>query len=130
MPIPPTQHIPYNSIDTYDVGQSSASHSSITRNIPVISTHTTTIISPTVPISAYTTTQPVEVSLAPTPSTPPSNIIDKVIQHDNVNTNDYEDLYDKFDVVKLTNEALGQLNITPIDIDESYFEETFVADGT
>ena len=47
----------------------------------------------------------------------------------NSNTDDFEDSDDEVDATELTDEALGQLNFTLVDIDDSYFEETFVPDG-
>ncbi|KAH9310523.1 hypothetical protein KI387_025558, partial [Taxus chinensis] len=68
-------------------------------------------------------------SIAP-PFAPPTNILDNATQPEDANTDDFENTDDEVDTIKLTDEALGQLNFTPVDVDDFYFEDTFVADGS
>ncbi|KAH9314629.1 hypothetical protein KI387_023256, partial [Taxus chinensis] len=106
---------------------STLQYSFTTLNDPVISTHTTTIFSPIVSGPIETTTQPIDTPI--TSITPLTNIIYTTIQHDNAKIDDFDDSNDDVDHVKLIDEALGKHNFTPIDIDDSYFNDTFMADG-
>ncbi|KAH9304955.1 hypothetical protein KI387_009359, partial [Taxus chinensis] len=71
----------------------------------------------------------VEDPLSPTSTTPLTNILDMAIQHDNSNTNDFDDYNDEVDTVELIDDKLGNLNFTPIDVDDSYFNDNFIVDG-
>ncbi|KAH9295817.1 hypothetical protein KI387_039405 [Taxus chinensis] len=130
MPIPPSHCIVYISLDTYDIGQSSASQSSSTTvSTPTISTYTTAIISPTISVPPSVPSPPVVAPSTTPPMVPPTNILDNAIQHDDVHTDDSEDSDDEVDAIELTDESLRQLDFTPLGVDDSYFEETFMANG-
>ncbi|KAH9314826.1 hypothetical protein KI387_023453, partial [Taxus chinensis] len=68
----------------------------------------------------------IEAPFALTSSAPPTNILDTTIQHENVGTDDSDD---KVDIVELTVDKLGNLNFTPIEVDDSYFNDTFIVVG-
>ncbi|KAH9310565.1 hypothetical protein KI387_025600, partial [Taxus chinensis] len=74
-----------------------------------------------------TTIPPIVDPLTLTSGSIPTNILDIVIQHDNPNTDDSDD---EVDVVELNDDTLYNLNFTPIKVDESYFNDTFVCFGT
>ncbi|KAH9323125.1 hypothetical protein KI387_017764, partial [Taxus chinensis] len=90
---------------------------------------TTVIISPTISSLTKKISPPTKVPSIPPSSETPTNILDKSIQHDNVNTDDSKDYDEKFDVVRLIDEALGKPKFTSIDVDDSYFEDTFLSNG-
>ncbi|KAH9288875.1 hypothetical protein KI387_032992, partial [Taxus chinensis] len=100
--------------------------SSTAPNTLAISTHTNAIISPTMSAAISTTAPLLEGPLAPTSSAPPTNILDTTTQYDNANTNDSDD---EVDTVEIVDDKLGTLNFTPIEVDDSYFNDTFVVVG-
>ncbi|KAH9327633.1 hypothetical protein KI387_007811, partial [Taxus chinensis] len=61
---------------------------------------------------------------------PPTNILDNAIPHDGVHTDDSEDFDDEFDAIELTDEALRQLDLTPLGVDDYYSNETFLDDDS